>query len=263
MVTESSFKDCGLYRISHCSHQGHRPSMEDRHYHGTFEDVTAAFVFDGHGGQDIADRLATTFPALIPKMIVSSPDEVVSLWRETNDSFRKEIGDGPMAGSTCTGVIRVGNEWRVYNCGDSATYIIDSSSRQVVFKTKDHSPSDPDEMKRIYEAGASVLNGRINGNLAVARSFGDWYIPGVICDPDITIVTEGDVAAVMCDGIYESFRGSVPDHVVISDVIDGVLEEAASRLIDNGLTRGSGDNLSAIVVSLNGVITYPTPDISS
>jgi serine/threonine protein phosphatase PrpC len=39
--------------------------------------------------------------------------------------------------------------------------------------SQDHKPSREDESKRIRDAGGFVINGRVMGELAVSRAFGD------------------------------------------------------------------------------------------
>jgi serine/threonine protein phosphatase PrpC len=52
--------------------------------------------------------------------------------------------------------------------------VIDSSSGAIKFVTEDHKPDLPAEAERIRAAKGSVSFGRVDGDLAMSRSIGDW-----------------------------------------------------------------------------------------
>ena len=59
-----------------------------------------------------------------------------------------------------------------------------SVNGEAVSVTHDHKPQEPDELRRIRNAGGFVSNdNRINDYLAVARSFGDFAFKE---DPNLT-----------------------------------------------------------------------------
>lgn len=39
--------------------------------------------------------------------------------------------------------------------------------------SQDHKPNNADEVRRITNAGGSLINGRVNGNLNLTRAIGD------------------------------------------------------------------------------------------
>lgn len=53
--------------------------------------------------------------------------------------------------------------------------------------TRDHTALDPAERERLTAAGARVIDARVNGQLEVSRSFGDYQFKrqGVTCLPDV------------------------------------------------------------------------------
>jgi serine/threonine protein phosphatase PrpC len=47
---------------------------------------------------------------------------------------------------------------------------------QALPMSEDQKPSHPDEKARIIKAGGFVMNGRVLGDLAVSRAFGDKQV---------------------------------------------------------------------------------------
>jgi len=48
-----------------------------------------------------------------------------------------------------------------------------SRNFQPILLSQDHKPNREDEAQRIRDAGGFVINGRVMGELAVSRAFGD------------------------------------------------------------------------------------------
>lgn len=159
----------------------------------------------------------------------------------------------------------------VANAGDSRAVLGKYSpgeqpqveSRRLSF---DHKPLCPQEEERIRRAGGYVSeNGRVNGNLAVARSLGDYYLyPMVISEPHIAppeIVRTSSTAEtpdfnnrdfliIACDGIFDV----VDDQLACATVAEtltqtgGRGEFACARLRDLAFSYGSDDNISVILI---------------
>ena len=58
------------------------------------------------------------------------------------------------------------------NAGDSRTVMCEKGN--AVDLSKDHKPELPEERSRIIKAGGEVVDGRVNGMLALSRAFGDF-----------------------------------------------------------------------------------------
>ncbi|XP_015166553.1 putative protein phosphatase 2C 50 [Solanum tuberosum] len=134
--------------------------------------------------------------------------------------------------------------------------------------TKDHHPDRDDEKARIKAAGGVVLVvgvPRVNGILAVSRSIGDIRLKryGVIAEPEVTgwrrLSTEDWYVVIGSDGIFE--RMSPQD---VCDILhEGHDKEnktsidssscpysLADCIVHNAFSKGSGDNLSVILIPL-------------
>ena len=100
------------------------------------------------------------------------------------------------------------------NAGDSRAVVCCNGVAENL--SEDHKPDDKIEKDRIYKAGSTVQEGRVDGNLNLSRSIGDLkhkQVAGltpaeqpITCVPDIKVrkVKEGDEFIVLaCDGIWE------------------------------------------------------------
>lgn len=136
-----------------------------------------------------------------------------------------------------------------------------------------HRPLEPGEAKRLREAGVKVsAAGRIAG-LAVSRAFGDRshkldLLPpgGLICVPDVvlrTLTTSDAFLVLACDGLWD-FISAHDACSIVSECVaregaqgapydSGVLEHAAKALVEAALDCGGTDNVSVIVVNVEGV----------
>mmetsp|Transcript_61037 Transcript_61037/g.132247 ORF Transcript_61037/g.132247 Transcript_61037/m.132247 type:complete len:104 (-) Transcript_61037:241-552(-) len=96
----------------------------------------------------------------------------------------------------------------------------------------DHKPTNPEEMRRIERSGGRVLNGRVNGDLSVSRSLGDFNQKtnrklsfaeqAVSCEPDITVHTckgHEQFLVIACDGIWDCVSNTMLGQMV-SDKIN-------------------------------------------
>lgn len=145
-------------------------------------------VFDGHGAphqregnlthvaeyaqahlhERIAAALAGVDPTNVNAVIAAIAAAFVDFDREMHDQKL-------MAGSTATVIIIDDARNIIYqvNLGDSRSIIYESGGT-IIAQTADHKPTDPEESQRIRSAGGFVAGGRVVGNLAVARAFGDF-----------------------------------------------------------------------------------------
>lgn len=136
------------------------------------------------------------------------------------------------------------------NVGDSRAVI--SKAGKAIALSEDHKPNRSDERKRIESAGGVVMwagTWRVGGVLAMSRAFGNRLLKQfVVADPEIQeqeIDDELEFLILASDGLWDV----VPNEDAVSLVkIEEEPEAAARKLTETAFSRGSGDNITCIVV---------------
>jgi serine/threonine protein phosphatase PrpC len=260
--------DSVRFEIAYADTRGKRPTMEDQVViFGSFrgnpsEDYVA--IFDGHGGEEAAIFSANTLHKVLATELSNSTtlldvkECLKNAFLKTHQQM-KETSSKIQGGTTALVALVLENEAYLANAGDSrAVYSLDG---KAVRWSVDHKPNVPSEVKRIESLGGQVtrhedkLHGsevfRVNAQLAVSRSLGDFGMqPYVTAEPDIFGPIPLDPQRIpflilACDGLWDIIDDTEAINIVSS--IPNV-EEAACRLRDSALQRGSNDNISVIVV---------------
>ncbi|CAJ1359277.1 unnamed protein product [Effrenium voratum] len=139
----------------------------------------------------------------------------------------------------------------------------------AVVETIDHKPSLWFERARIEAAGGTVCGGRtarLDGNLAVSRSLGDFDFKcndgrpaaeqKVSCLPDIYEVSglpEGTLLLLACDGLWDAISSEeaaqfVHERLRYNPPME--LDEIAQELIDFSLEAKTRDNVTVLLAQL-------------
>eukprot|EP01043_Picozoa_sp_COSAG02_P001571 COSAG02_NODE_34_length_49821_cov_105.420438_2_plen_607_part_00 len=266
--------ECMRFEVGMSDTIGHRRSMEDcmtlwGGYRGN-EDEDFFAVFDGHGGQCVAEFAAIHAPRVIEQAIAagggcSATSIFSAAFHALNGEIQQSLGEEAMeSGSTAVIVIIKGDTLCVANVGDSRAVLERAAGAERL--TIDHKPGEEGEKARIEALGGTVvyLRGiaRLDGNLAVARSFGDLaFAPRLSVEPFTTEVAlqETDRALILaCDGLWDvvSDQESI-DFVIHVCSRGGSAVLAAEKLRDESLERGSRDNISVMVSILKPIVQHP------
>jgi len=181
-----------------------------------------------------------------------------------------EINEQIKANNTpggCTALAVLANRNKVYvaNAGDSRAVLL--KDQQVVRLTTDHKPDVPEEEQRIQKSGGVVTRvkskegktiSRVNGMLAVSRALGDVVLqPQVTCEPQIHSfdISKDKILILACDGVWDVLSD---EEAIKLTTNENNPEQAAIKIRDTALSKGSTDNISVIV------IYFPfTPELSS
>ena len=184
--------------------------------------------------------------------------------------WEKERDEDDTSGSTAvvclitpTGHLIVGN------AGDSRCVL--SRGGKAVALSQDHKPMNETELARIQAAGDDVINGRVNGNLALSRAVGDFAFKqnkelsaekqSITAAPDVTVTEmtgDDEFIVLACDGIWDVMTNDeVVDFVskrIHNTEISLICEEVCSRCL---APRGTGvgcDNMTIMIVAIKDLL---------
>jgi len=142
----------------------------------------------------------------------------------------------------------------VANIGDSRCMILHLDGTFTTM-SDDHKPTNPIEKKRIEDSGSVISNGRINGDINVSRSFGDFThkkgpIQAVSVVPDFKNLRmlETDLLLICCDGIMERFDRQFLADFIFQQKTRENLGKLCKKICMKAYLKGSSDNLTCIVV---------------
>jgi len=298
-------------QISACEMNGKRKTMEDSiciqfGFSACSDSSTYSFfgIFDGHGGGQASHWISNNLhknlalkPDLGLQNIVDScleTDAAYLCYEEVEnmakrDEFKNldqasiEDGAGTTSvfaiieeGKNCELPMSYGFSYRVTvgNIGDSRAIIIRNNGNEeptVEQITVDHKPTSWEEKKRIITAGSEVCYGRVGGNLALSRAFGDFrykknsFLPSdrqaVIAVPDVYTVAnlkESDMILLFCDGLYEGGTSNKDIVSVLLKYIGETPDDPAVALgfMFDDLVKKSEDNMSCILIQFKDGSSY-------
>jgi len=253
---------CDFWEIVQLATQGKRPSMEDSGVYLTpFTSETSLFlsVYDGHAGHRCSNFLANTLPNELRRetqsngATIPTEDIFCRVFSDTDQLWLESAKDARIEdGSTALCLALDGNDLTVANCGDCRAIFCQNGLTQQL--TRDHRPTDEAEGERIVLSGATVIGGRLLGQLGVSRAFGnlDFKDSNLLSsDPEIhhlTLTSEVEILVVGSDGLYDHFSNEEIISFIKAGLITSSLENVVKALVDEAIDRGSEDNITIIVV---------------
>ena len=161
------------------------------------------------------------------------------------------------------------------NAGDSRALLCRNGAALPL--SFDHKPNNDWEAARIDTVGGFVKGGRVNGDLAVSRSFGDFSYKGhefcdarlqqVTADPDIIVhprdYEKDEYIVLACDGVWDRLTNRDCATLVRSCIDEGESDVGliCEEIIDTALEMDSRDNMTAaLVVFPAGKMSSPYSD---
>lgn len=190
-------------------------------------------------------------------------------FEDLDDKLRKhqeDGGDTDSSGCTANTVMITPTHVVCANAGDSRCVL--STLSEVKAMSIDHKPTDELEKKRIQAAGGTVHMKRVDGDLAVSRTLGDFAyknrtdLPAaqqkVSPVPDIVVhqrTAEDEFVLLACDGVWDVLSNeeavTYTRSIFASGENDIVL--VAEEIVDYALEKNSRDNISAVIAVLPGL----------
>ncbi|KAJ6242501.1 hypothetical protein M0813_22645 [Anaeramoeba flamelloides] len=258
------------FKVGYSEMQGFRPEQEDSIAIQNRKESNIHYfaVFDGHAGWQTSNYVADTLDQIIFSQIVNkipftldeAGDQELKIIIDNifvgMNKLLKKLGYDDSGSTACIGLV-IENTLYTINLGDSRSVLVKVDGETVPV-TKDHKPTDRSELDRVRELGGVVTeNGRINGGIAVSRSFGDsFYQPFVSCEPTIkrySLSEKRDKFLVLCcDGVYDVLSNQEVGQIVYNNYLNGNtnMDNIATQIRNVSYSKGSLDNISVIVVDL-------------
>lgn len=292
-VTAKACWTCGneLFKVAAAEMQGYRNTMEDEHnivLSLPSHPKCAMFaVYDGHSGNEASRFAAERVPEVIDQLRDPfDEDQLIGALIQIDSEFCSNPAVRNHGTTACVCIIKPienssseqassANSPRKFkvaiaNVGDSRCFIIDKQGH-FRFTTVDHVPDTDGESDRIYRAGGTVASSRVDGELAMSRSVGDFLYKNnlnlppseqkVIALPDVNIFTceEGETVFLCCDGILETCNEQSIESFLSKELKNNQPAEVLKALLEMCLLYGSKDNMSTILVQLtDGSSVAPT-----
>ncbi|CAN8230247.1 unnamed protein product [Cochlearia groenlandica] len=299
----SSLSGVTPIRLGYASLQGLRDEMEDDiviRSEAVDDCFSYAAVFDGHAGSTsvkfLREELYKECVGALQVGSLLSGGDFTAIKEALIKAFEKvdrnllewleKNGEEDESGSTATVMFIRNDVSFIAHIGDSCAVL--SRSGQIEELTDSHRPYGSSkaaiqEMKRIREAGGWIVNGRICGDIAVSRAFGDirfktkknemlkkGVVEGrwsekfvsrvefkgdmVVATPDIyqvSLTSDAEFIILASDGLWDYMKSSE----VVSFVREqlrkhGNVQLACEALAQVALDRRSEDNISIIIADL-------------
>jgi len=227
-------------------------------------------VYDGHNGRECADIAARELHKHLLRQMQVQPQHITQAFcRAFSETDQSIYSQGVFsAGCTaCVCVLRKEGSSKVLHTahvGDTRAVLCRSGQAMRLTATSDHKPTDFSELMRIHSSGGAVLNGRVNGVLAVARALGDHNLKAPLQQgnvvsnvPNVTTMqleAQDEFIIMACDGLWDVMS----DRDAVNMVRDGLKNNKkmgsaaadllAHFLVKEALARGSSDNVTCAVV---------------
>ena len=256
VATEEKKSD--LFETASGAMQGWRSTMEDAHVTNLAFAADTAFcgVFDGHAGDKCSALCRVALPALAKKHYdTKKPDfGLTTAYAELDESLRTKVTDN--SGSTAVAVIVDKEKIVCANVGDSRAVLCRGG--KAVALSRDHKPDLPDECERIKQAGGTVENNRVNGNLAMSRAIGDYSYKDkpelsadkqkVIAVPEITTLSReptDEFVVLACDGIFDVMSSEELVALVKQKFAEGMSLKATCESVCHGCVAQAENDVPA------------------
>jgi len=280
-ITEQQLESgAGPAMVWGCSSvQGWRSHMEDEHLVvcelDGFPGCSLFAVFDGHAGKAAAiysrQHLRKHVSAALEGVPLDTTGSDAAVTRALTQAFfdldaALSVVGLDCGGTTCTSVFVTPTTFYFTNLGDSRTVL--NRGSKLAYQTRDHKPYSQHERNRIKDAGGFVLNGRVDGGLAVSRAFGDFiykqrpdlHASDQKVSPEPTIdaiprdIEKDNFLMLCCDGVWDVMSSESGSKFVNSRLKkaekrtpEGV-ELTCMQLVDRTLNLGSRDNVSVLII---------------
>jgi protein phosphatase 2C family protein 2/3 len=233
-------------------------------------------VFDGHGGAAVARYTSRELPQdiIARKRNGEGYEDLFKGAFVAVDSKMQQAGPDDLECNTtgCTGCVvyydTAASTIVCANAGDSRAVICTAGGKAQDL-SDDHKIYNTTEESRIKAAGYKIVDGRVEGMLAVPRAFGDFDFKGLKAGPELQAVSvvpdvkvqplsgTEEFIIIACDGIWDVVSSQQAVDFVRRKLAQGIKAESTvalllDRCMSSEITEdGVGtDNMSIILIQL-------------
>lgn len=235
--------------------QQHRRSFQKEHHHWQVGGRGLLFaVCDGMGGAaagEVASQMAVDIlfqelqdlePGLPPQEFASILDRAIQTANHQIHDLAQRDETKKGMGTTVSAAAVYGNILFLAQVGDSRAYLLRGG--KLIQVTKDQSL-----LERLIEEGAISPEHAENftGKNVILQALGP--VPQVLVDLKFVELEEDDVVILCSDGLHGPVNANEMLEILYSS---GSLAQAGQALIDRANENGGPDNITSILVRLNG-----------
>jgi len=245
------------FEVSSATEKGKRPYQEDRLVIHETSEVYLLGVFDGHGGDEVADKCAVLMPkvfdAVRSAVLVANFENMV---REVFHVLNAETKDC-YAGTAASIVLlpKHGKEAIIGILGD-APVMLQKTDGDIWLSPEHNVRTNSAERAAAEGRGGTVHNGYLfatfsGGGLQMSRALGDREL-GKVLDrtPEIfrVPVGAGGFILVASDGLFDPSHEECPKDEISAKIKNGL---DAQQLANDAVCKPTFDNVSAILVKIS------------
>lgn len=242
------------------SKQGRRNYMEDKMIIKNNNEHIYAAVYDGHGGITCANYLTRMlYKNILYEKKKYNNNNINNITKILKTAFRKTDNDflklNKKSGSTANIIFidKKTNLFYIANTGDSRSFLCNNNNH-IYPLSIDHKPNNIKEKKRILKLPNSfIIDNRINGILAMSRSFGDKSLKQwVIVKPDIFYGFFKNIKFIVLatDGLYDVMSNYEISLFIIQQLKNNINKnDIVKNLVNHAIyVKNSYDNVSIIII---------------
>ena len=238
--------------VSHAGMIGTRSTMEDCVVmrKNLKPGISVYGLFDGHGGSRCSRLAAIGIPDILQNLDVINGDAISKICEDYYNTF---VAMNETSGTTMDLVVLQGKHALISHLGDAKVAIFGSDG-SIRFQTHAQNAFMREELERLRTKKIKLRRMRTAGTLAMSRALGDFLVRGVSHQPqniELDLTEEDRWLVIACDGIVDDLDLPSMGKTLVN-TNSALL--AATFLRDQAYSRGSEDNISAIVVDLRDVV---------
>lgn len=242
--------------ITQATALGLRPYQEDRFFSFEFPEHIILGVFDGHGGEETAAKVAE----LMPKRLAYWLDNEDDLSLVLKESFAEVNTETKwMEEGSAASVVIIDKDRRqaaVAILGDSPVIIRIAGSPAVMWTAPEHNVrTNIAEAEAARARGGFTSDGYLyksyrDGGLQMTRAFGDSFLEGVLDrEPEIATMNLDDKSWVLVatDGAFDPSHNDDKAKGIVGTLINKNLLATAPDVVNRAIQMNTGDNVTALL----------------